>query len=172
MIDARFDMSYFIVIPHSSAVGMKGIIQLKDWSANLFPSLCGGASHAPPALLRGAPPLVLTLKSLQIFSSNCARTYPLLSAQHTAAFETILTHLHLSESFSGKDLGVIKYTSNFLVTLVASFRHLVIPNHVHCIIHLLPCLSMVTRPSLGMTYLYSSGSNIASSLELSDDDLS
>jgi len=47
----------FIVIPHSSAVGIKGMrIQFRDGSGQHVPSLCGGALHAPPALLRGAPP--------------------------------------------------------------------------------------------------------------------
>ena len=48
---------YFIVIPNSSAVGIKGMrIQFRDGSGQHVPSLCGGALHAPPALLRGAPP--------------------------------------------------------------------------------------------------------------------
>jgi hypothetical protein len=40
-------------------VGIKCIKSgLGTESANLFQFLCGGALHAPPALLRGAPPLV------------------------------------------------------------------------------------------------------------------
>ena len=43
--------------PQLAAAGIKGIrIQLRDWICCLSPSSCGGATHAPSALLRGAPP--------------------------------------------------------------------------------------------------------------------
>jgi hypothetical protein len=53
----KYKKFYLSVIPRSSAAGIKGIrIQLRDWIYCLSPSSCGGASHAPSALLRGAPP--------------------------------------------------------------------------------------------------------------------
>ena len=59
---------------------------------------------------------------LQIFLSNRAHTGPLLLCP---AYGSVRNSSHtpaLSEPFAGKDLGIIKYISNLLVALVASFQ--------------------------------------------------
>jgi len=64
----RYNESFYLpVIPRSSATRIKGIrIQLRDWICCLSPSSCGGATHAPSALLRGAPPPFDSTRSYKI----------------------------------------------------------------------------------------------------------
>lgn len=70
----------------------------------------------------------------RIFLLSYALPVTISSPQHTASFEAALAHLHMPGSLTSKDLGIVKYITNYPEALIASFWHFVALNYSRFIV--------------------------------------